>query len=97
MKSAHRRIRLRERSASSIALNATLLVLVGVTVAGFFLLDTKHLDVARAGARLFKDMGGMMTHPAAQHFTVGEALKSILVTLCLGFLTTFLGAVLALV
>ena len=96
MKRDKGRIRLRSKSASSAALSATLMVLVGVTVAGFFLLDTKHLDVARAGAKLFKDLGGMMSHPAAVHFTVPDALKAILVTLCLGFLTTFLGAVLAL-
>jgi len=39
----------------------------------------------------------MMTHPTVFHFTILEALKAILVTLCLGFLTTFLGAALALV
>jgi phosphonate transport system permease protein len=97
VKGTRRHIRLRGRSASSVALRATLAVLVGITVAGFFLLDTKHLNVARAGARLLKDLGSMMTHPAAQHFSIPEALKAILVTLCLGFLTTFLGAVLALV
>jgi len=53
VKSLHGRIRLRKSSPSSVALAATLLVLVGVTVAGFFLLDTKHLDVARASGKLF--------------------------------------------
>jgi phosphonate transport system permease protein len=75
----------------------TLLVFVGITVAGFFLLDTKNLDVPKAGARLFRDLGGMMTHLAAQHFTLLEALKAIIVTLSLGLLTTVLGAALALV
>jgi phosphonate transport system permease protein len=72
-------------------------VLVAVTVAGFFLLDTKHLDVVHAGVKLFRDLGGMMARPAAEHFSIPEALEAILVTLCLGFLTTFLGAVLALI
>ena len=97
MNKGKRRIPLRRKTASSAALRATLGVLVAVTVAGFFLLDTKHLDVVHAGAKLFKDLGGMMARPAAEHFTIPEALKAILVTLCLGFLTTFLGAVLALV
>jgi phosphonate transport system permease protein len=97
VKGEPRPIRLRARSASSIALSATLAVLVGVALAGFFILDTRHLDVPRASAKLLKDLSSMMTHPAAVHFSIPEALKSILVTLCLGFLTTFLGAVLALV
>ncbi len=93
---APRRIPLRRRTASSVALNATLLALVLVTVAGFFLLDTKNLDVGRASIKLFRDLGGMMTHPVARHFGLPEALKAILVTLGLGFLTTFLGALIAL-
>ena len=96
MKKGRGRIPRRRKTASSVALQATLGVLVAVTLAGFFLLDTKHLDVARAGTKLFRDFSGMMTHPAAEHFSIPEALKSILVTLCLGFLTTLLGAVLAL-
>jgi len=97
VKSNPRRIPLRQRTASTAALRMTLGVLVSVTVMGFFLLDTKHLDVVGAGAKLFKDLGGMMARPAAEHFSVPDALRSILITLCLGFLTTFLGAVLALV
>ena len=97
MKQRRRRIRLRGRSASSVALGATLLVLVGTTVAGFFILDTKHLDVPQAGVKLFRDLAGMMTHLEAVHFTIPEALNAILVTLSLGLLTTVLGAVLALI
>ncbi len=94
---ATRRLPVRRRTASTIALNATLLILAGVTVAGFFLLDTRHLDVGKASLKLFHDLGGMMTRPSAQHFSLSEALKAILVTLSLGFLTTLLGAILALI
>jgi phosphonate transport system permease protein len=39
----------------------------------------------------------MLIRPVAQHFTLLEALKSVLVTLGLGFLTTLVGAFFALV
>ena len=68
-----------------------------ITFAGFFLLDTRRLDVGRASAKLLMDLGSMMTHPSSQHFSLSEALKAIMVTLGLGFLTTILGAILALV
>jgi phosphonate transport system permease protein len=88
---------LSDPSRSSLALRLTVGTLVVVTVAGFFLLDTKHLDVAQASGRFARDLAGMMSHPSAQHFGFREALQAILVTLGLGFLTTLMGAVLALV
>lgn len=96
MKARPGKISLRRATPASVALNATLIVLAGVTVAGFFLLDTKNLDVGQASVKLLGDLGKMMTRPVAKHFTLLEALKAILVTLSLGFLTTLMGAVLAL-
>jgi phosphonate transport system permease protein len=75
----------------------TILVLVATTAAGFFLLDFKGVEVAKAAAKLAKDLGTMLVRPAAVHFSIPEALQSILVTLSLGFLTTLVGAALALV
>jgi phosphonate transport system permease protein len=85
------------RTASSVALTATLLVLVGITVAGFFLLDAGKLNIPRATGKLAADLGKMLSRPVAVHFTLLEALKAVLVTLGLGFLTTLIGAVFALV
>jgi phosphonate transport system permease protein len=90
-------IRLRRRSRSSSAVTLTLATLVVITIAGFFVLDFGHLDMGRASVKLLHDLAGMMTHPSAQHFSLQEALKAILVTLSLGIITTVLGAVLALV
>jgi phosphonate transport system permease protein len=87
----------KKRTASSAALTVTLLALAAITVAGFFLLDTRHLNVPKATAKLAADLGKMLTRPVAQHFTLPEALKAVLVTLGLGFLTTFVGAVFALI
>ncbi len=86
-----------QASRSTVALRLTIGTLVAITVAGFFLLDTKHLDVGRASGKLLVDLGSMMTHPSAQHFSLPEALQAVMVTLGLGLLTTVLGAILALV
>ncbi len=97
MSDAPRIIRLRKPTRSSVALNLTLAFLVGTTVAGFFLLDTKGVDVGSASLKLWTDLANMFTHPSAQHFGFGEALWALLVTVCLGALTTVIGAAFAII
>jgi phosphonate transport system permease protein len=90
------RIALRKATASAIALNSTLIALTAVTVIGFFVIDTKRLKVGAASAKLLADLTKMFASPMAQHFSLGEACYALLVTLALAFLTTLLGAALAL-
>jgi len=94
-KSAKDRIALRHASASSVALNAALGVMAAVTLLGFFLIDTKGLNAGKASLKLMSDLGKMLSRPVALHFSLPEALNAILVTLGLTFLTTLIGAVLA--
>jgi phosphonate transport system permease protein len=94
-KPAKARIALRHASVSSIALNATLGVMVAVTLLGFLLIDTRKLDAGKAALKLMSDLGKMLSRPVALHFTLPEALNAVLVTLGLAFLTTLIGAVLA--
>jgi len=91
------RISLRKPSASGIALNLTIVVMLGVTVLGFFVIDTKGLKVGQATAKLFSDLVKMFAHPAAKHLSLLESLWGIVITLALAFLTTLIGAVLAIV
>jgi phosphonate transport system permease protein len=91
------RISLRRPSASIIALNATLFVMVAVTVFGFLVLDTKGLKIGPATLKLFSDLSKMFSRPGSIHFGLLEALHAILVTLGLAFLTTLLGATLAII
>lgn len=90
------RIRLRLPSRSGIALNATLAVMAAVTVLGFLVMDTKGLKTGPATLKLLVDLGKMFSRPVSIHFSLGEALRAVVVTLGLAFLTTLLGAVLAL-
>jgi phosphonate transport system permease protein len=91
------RIVIRRPTGSAVALNATLGALVLLALVGFFLIDTKGIDLAKAGLETAAGFVKMFTAPAAHHFTIGEALEAVLTTLALAFLTTLIGAVVALV
>ena len=91
------RVRVRRFGADSLALAATLIVLVGVTIGGFFLLDLKGLNLGQATAKMFHDLGIMFFSPGADHFSLPEMGWGLLFTLALGLLTTVIGAIPALV
>jgi phosphonate transport system permease protein len=97
VKSGISRIRLRTPSASSVALNLTLLAMVGATAFGFFAIDTKGLKTGPAALKLLSDLAKMFANPAAKHFSLTEAIWALLLTLGLAFLTTLLGALLAII
>ncbi len=80
----------------SLALGTTLVVLLGVTVAGFFWLDLKGIDLSKAFGKTFGDVATLFFAPGAQHFTVTEALYGLALTLAMGLLTTVIGAIPAL-
>ncbi len=93
----HLRVARRSVPRSSFALYSTLAVLAGVTIVGFFVLDTKGFD-ARAGLiKLAVNFWSMVSSPAAKHFTFHEAALALAQTLELGFLTTFVGALAAII
>lgn len=76
---------------SSLALGFTLVVLVGTTVLGFFLLDTRGFEPGAATAKLFRNLWSMVSSPQAKHFTFLEAMGALAQTFGLGILTTLMG------
>ncbi len=96
MRAGGERIKPRRTTPQSAALAGTMIGLLVITVLGFVLLDVKGVKPA-AALKLFRDLALMLTHPSNRHFGILEAFRAILVTLGLGFLTTLLGAALALV
>jgi phosphonate transport system permease protein len=93
---AVRYLRPKKISAPSIALMAVVAVLLGTTVVGCFLLDTKGIDTGAATAKFIGELAKMFARPVARHFSFAEALWALVLTLALGFLTTIIGASLAL-
>lgn len=95
-------------TAATVWLRSVLLVLIILTVWGFFAIDTRGTDVRRATGETVRYLGIMFTgpRPVPRHFgvadggflpTLGVAIREIGVTLALAFLTTLLGAIVALV
>jgi phosphonate transport system permease protein len=92
----------------SLLLNGFLFSLFLITVFGFFFLDTKGIDLIKATLETFDNFRIMIVSPipVASHFGVAdgeplalilEALRLLVTTLALGFLTTIIGGLFALV
>lgn len=101
------RIIVRRPSVARRVLNWTLLVLLGLTVLGFATMDTKGVALGKAALQTLRYFGLMFGSPRAvpSHFaTMGmqglptflAALRFVLITLALAFLTTLLGAIVSL-
>jgi phosphonate transport system permease protein len=91
------RIRIHRPNGASIAMGLTIGVLVAVTVAGFFLVDTRGADLGAAARKALADLWLMLRQPRAVHLDIVTALKELGVTLGLAFLTTVFGALAAMV
>lgn len=96
---------MRRPSVGKLWLNGVLVLLLVVTVWGFVSIDTRGVNLAEAMVDTFEYFGVMFGQPRAQatHFgatggwaTAFAALHAVLVTLALAFLTTIIGAVVAL-
>jgi phosphonate transport system permease protein len=99
---------LRRPTTPRIVLNFVLLLLVILTIIGFFTIDTKGIDIAKAAKDTIRYMGVMFFRPRAvpSHFGAASdtglsaflsALKLVSVTLSLAFLTTLIGSIIALI
>jgi len=74
----------------------TIAVLALLTVYGLLTFDYKQIDYGEAVQQTLENLVVMFTQPAAAHFTLAEAGYQVLVTIGLAFLTTMIGAVVAL-
>jgi phosphonate transport system permease protein len=91
------RISIRQFNKSNAAINVTIAVLVMITVYCFMTIDTNNTDILKASVQVANDLGRMFFLPQSSHLAFFQALYSVIVTLGLGFLTTVIGAVIALV
>ncbi|MDC7224443.1 MAG: ABC transporter permease subunit [Spirochaetales bacterium] len=102
------RIRTNKLNRSDYYLAGTLAALVLLTLWGFLIVDTKGVDLGEATVQTFKYFATMFGKPRAvsTHFglksnatnlqVLGAAVKVLLDTLALAFLTTLIGALAAL-
>lgn len=81
---------------STFVIRLTLLLLGMTTVYGLYTLDTGDVAFGEALRQMLLNFKLMLTEPHFRHFTWGDALQAVLVTIGLALLTTLIGAAIAL-
>ncbi|MDA8227518.1 MAG: ABC transporter permease subunit [Desulfitobacterium hafniense] len=81
---------------ASFTIQITLLVLTVLTIYAFFVFDYKDINVLQSTVETLLNFKTMFFEPTLNHFSFGEALYQVVVTLGLTFLTTLIGAIIAL-
>jgi len=79
------------------AVRITLFALFALTMYGFYTFDYKELNFLSASLELVDNLKTVFLQPKASRFTMLEALYQVIITLGLAFLTTLIGAVLAII
>ncbi|MFM1652164.1 PhnE/PtxC family ABC transporter permease [Brevibacillus sp. B_LB10_24] len=89
-------IRTKPFNKASFVIQITLFTLIALTLYGFSSFDYKDVQLFEAAYNSLVTVKTMFLEPHFQHFTFAGALKQVIVTLGLAFLTTLFGAVIAL-
>ena len=91
------KIKIRELTKDQAVVYAVLASLAVISVIGFFFIDTKNIKIMTAFGSFFQDFRKMFLQPQTTLESVPESLYEILITLGLSFITTIIGAVIALI
>lgn len=90
------KIKIKGKDPSQKYVYFTLLALLILTVVGFLTFDYKDLDIGTAVVDTLANLKTMFFQASLTHFTFGDAIHQIGVTLSLAFLTTLIGSIIAL-
>lgn len=94
----HRRngkIRINSHSKSNMAVKLLIFGLIAVTVLAFATFDYKDINLAEAVSATFHNIRTVFLQPELKRDTVKSVLYQLMVTFCLGIISTLFGAVLA--
>ncbi|PIC98990.1 ABC transporter permease subunit [Sporosarcina sp. P29] len=89
------RISIKSGNQVQLILQLTILILTVLTVIAFLFFEYTGLDIQRAIQETAYNLQVMFLEPAISHFSWGEAIYQVGITLGLAFLSTILGAVLS--
>lgn len=89
------RIKIGVQSKSCVALKILAAVLIGLTVYAFLSFDYKEIDFWNAAADTLHNIKTVFLEPRLSRDIIFNVLYQLLVTFCLGILSTIFGAVLA--
>lgn len=89
-------IKIRPFNKAALVIKGTLILLVILTIFGFQSFDYMQVNIIKAAGLTLQNLKTMFVEPTFSHFSFGEALYQVMVTMGLAFLTTFFGAIIAL-
>lgn len=90
-------IKISAQSKSDLAIKMLMVALVAITIFAFGTFDYKEINVGEAISATFTNIKTVFLEPALKRDTMKSVLYQLLVTFCLGTLSTIFGAVLALI
>jgi len=91
------KIKTTSTSKSSLVIKVTLFTLLGLTIFGFLTFDYKNIILADAIAGTIENIKVLFGQPRLKYMTFPTAMNGLLVTFCLGVLSTIFGAIIGLV
>ena len=94
-RSRNGKIKIGARNKSQLAVKLLVLVLLSITVVAFVTFDYQGIDFGQAVTDTLHNIKTVFLEPELSRDTVGGVLYQLLVTFCLGTLSTLIGAVLA--
>lgn len=89
------KIRIRANNPGNMVIRVLLMILAGLTVFAFLSFDYKNIDFAKAVADTVHNVRTVFLEPVLKRDTVTGILYQLLITFCLGALSTVFGAILA--
>ena len=96
-KNSFGKIRIASHSESNLAIKLLVMTLAVITVVAFITFDYKEIRLGEAISATFTNIKTVFLEPVLKRDTVGGILYQLLVTFCLGTLSTIFGAILALI
>ena len=90
------KIKINPQDPSRFYVKITLLSMILLTVYAFLSFDYKGIDFIKASLETIGNVKTMFLDAHLTHFTYGVAIKQIVITMCLAFLTTLIGSIIAL-
>ena len=89
------KIRIGAKNKSSLAIKITMLSLLGLTIFAFLTFDYKNINFSEAVVSTLHNIKTVFLQPELHFSTFWNALFQLLITFCLGILSTIFGAVIA--
>ncbi|MFC5591783.1 ABC transporter permease subunit [Sporosarcina soli] len=91
------KIKIKAWNKSQVVMTGTFVMLLLLTVYGFLTFDYKGISIVEATMSTLHNVKLMFLQPLLSHFSLGEAMYQLSLTMGLAFLSTVLGALLSVV